>query len=112
MGAEATENVLLEVLAERRRQDARWGQQNHPDGTGRECDKFSAREARDACDRAFREGWPGTWAHILREEVAEALAESDPAALRAELVQVAAVAGAWVEAIDRRSSIASKENMP
>ncbi|MEY9934267.1 hypothetical protein ABH926_008932 [Catenulispora sp. GP43] len=39
---------------------------------------------------------------MLLEEVYEALAEVDPAALRAELVQVAAVAAAWVEDIDSR----------
>ncbi|HYF53037.1 MAG TPA: hypothetical protein VEA41_02135 [Salinarimonas sp.] len=43
-----------------------------------------------------------TYSQILAEEVAEALAESDPMLLRAELVQVAAVAVQWVEAIDRR----------
>ena len=42
-----------------------------------------------------------TWLHILREEVFEAFAEDDPAKLRAELIQVAAVAVQWVEAIDR-----------
>jgi hypothetical protein len=36
--------------------------------------------------------------------VAEALAEDDPTLLRAELIQVAAVAVAWVEAIDRRTT--------
>lgn len=29
-----TESVLAEVLAERARQDAKWGEQNHPNGTG------------------------------------------------------------------------------
>ena len=46
-------------------------------------------------------GGEGTWADILREEYFEALAETDPARLRVELIQVAAVAVAWVEAIDR-----------
>lgn len=41
---------------------------------------------------------------MLLEEVAEAFAESDDARLRAELVQVAAVAQAWIESIDRRSA--------
>lgn len=51
------------------------------------------------------EGGDGTvtWWHILREEVLEAAAESDPEALRAELIQVAAVAMKWAEAIDRRA---------
>jgi hypothetical protein len=43
-----------------------------------------------------------TWADIFEEEVAEALAEVDLERLREELLQVAAVAVAWVEAIDRR----------
>jgi hypothetical protein len=42
-----------------------------------------------------------TWADILEEEIAEALAESDPVKLRAELVQSGAVIVAWIEAIDR-----------
>ncbi|WP_217183393.1 hypothetical protein [Streptomyces sp. AC495_CC817] len=46
-----------------------------------------------------------TWWHILREEVFEAAAESDPAALRAELVQVAAVAVKMIDALDSASSV-------
>ncbi len=42
------------------------------------------------------------WRDILLEEVFEALAEEEPKELRKELVQVAAVAAQWVEAIDRR----------
>ena len=42
-----------------------------------------------------------SWDAILLEEVFEALAESDPVRRRAELVQVAAVAAAEIEAIDR-----------
>jgi hypothetical protein len=57
--------------------------------------------ARNSNDRAVREGTL-TWTHILEEEVCEALAETDQERLREELVQVAAVACAWVECIDRR----------
>lgn len=92
----------LEVLGERERQDARWGEQNHPDGTGDLVEVADAVFTRQLCDDAFRDG-EGTWLHILAEEVAEAFAESDPAKLRVELIQVAAVAVAWVEAIDRRN---------
>lgn len=42
-----------------------------------------------------------TWRHILAEEVMEAMGESNPASLRKELIQVAAVAVAMVESIDR-----------
>lgn len=95
--------VCREVIRERVRQDARWGQQNHPDGTGPTMTTLNrADEARKACDYAHENGI-GTWRHILTEEYAEALAESDPAKLREELIQVAAVAVAWVEAIDRRT---------
>lgn len=39
------------------------------------------------------------------EEVLEAFAEADPDRLRAELVQVAAVATKWIQALDRRSGL-------
>jgi hypothetical protein len=97
-----------EVVAERNRQDEKWGVQDHPDGTGGKVDKLRADNARVDCDDAFKAG-RGTYRDILAEEVAEAFAESDPVALRAELVQVAAVALAWVEAIDRRTPVRAVE---
>jgi len=93
--------ILDEIAAERARQVAKWGEQNHPDGTGGHGRLRDADAARRECQRQFAEG-TGTWLDILDEEVAEAYAEEDPAALRAELIQVAAVAVAWIEAIDRR----------
>lgn len=93
--------VLQEILNERDRQDRKWGEQNHPNGTGSHSREL-ADQARDECDDAFKAG-QGTWRHVLLEEVYEAFAESDPRRLREELVQVAAVATAWVEAIDRRT---------
>ncbi|MFF1544141.1 NUDIX hydrolase [Streptomyces sp. NPDC058291] len=95
--------ILAEVQAERDRQDAKWGEQNHPDGTGSVHQREAAGLARMECEDAFAAGY-GTWCHVLFEEVREALAESDPAKLRAELVQVAAVATAWIAAIDRRTA--------
>lgn len=95
--------VFRDIVEERAAQNAKWGEQNHPDGTGRPYDQFHADKARRLCNDAAEAGVV-TWRHILREEVAEALAESDPAKLREELIQVAAVAAAWVEAIDRRAA--------
>lgn len=92
--------VALDVLEERKRQDAKWGEQNHPSGTGGEGLGVDAARARARCDKAAKEG-KVTWLHILDEEVREAFAEKNPEALRAELVQVAAVAVAWVEYLDR-----------
>lgn len=95
--------ALNDVLAERRRQHEKWGEQNLPDGYSSFSDRVRAAQARDACNRAASEHTV-TWRHVLMEEVAETLAESDPDLLRAELVQVAAVALQWIEAIDRRQS--------
>lgn len=108
----STAAVLIEVARERRAQDTKWGQQNHPDGTGPneywmyddpEGGTRLADDVRRDVQKWFAEG-QGNWLMLLLEEVAEAFAEDDPAKLRAELVQVAAVAVAWVEAIDRRTA--------
>lgn len=104
-------DVLEEVSQERGRQENKWGQQDHPDGT--RDDRRMLRDvtqptwgtmshaARIVTNTAAEDG-SLEWLDVLFEEVAEAFAESDPARLRAELIQVAAVAVAWVEAIDRR----------
>jgi NTP pyrophosphatase (non-canonical NTP hydrolase) len=76
--------VLRDVIAERGRQDTKWGDQSgHADEL---------------------------WLTILSEEVGEAAKEvldarfdNTWADLRKELVQVAAVVVAWIEAIDRRA---------
>lgn len=101
--AEATRLVLGDVSAERAAQDERWGEQNHPDGTGGLHHVLAADDIRRRVQQAAAEGRQ-RWANVLGEEVAEAFAEDDPAKLRAELVQVAAVAVAWAEAIDRRQA--------
>lgn len=104
--------ILAEVAAERARQDARWGEQNHPDGTGPNVPLCYfpklpsmadlAVNARTVTNLRAKRG-DVTWLDILLEEVFEALELTDTAKLRAELIQVAAVAGAWAEAIDRRN---------
>lgn len=94
--------IYLHLEAERLKQDAKWGEQNHPDGTGSASQQIFAIDARLACERAARNGTL-TWAHILGEEVCEAFAEDDPSRLHAELVQVAAVAIEWLEALGRRA---------
>jgi hypothetical protein len=96
------DDIDTQVEAERARQDMKWGEQNHPDGTGSGYRKGVAYRTRIECDAAAKAGILD-WQIILLEEVAEALAESDPAALKTELIQVMAVCKAWVEAIDRRT---------
>ena len=94
-------NILVEVLDERAKQDKKWGVQNHPDGTGDGVWPEEARRAKAICNSAAKNG-DVIWLDILNKEICEAFAESDPKKLRAELIQVAAVAVAWIEAIDRR----------
>lgn len=112
--------AMMEVAQERSRQDARWGQQDHPDGTGPETVPLYAATATGIADddtaeflrETFqgRTRWrfeqiadrKGTWADVLLEEVFEAMAEDSPVKLVQELTQVAAAAMAWVEAIERR----------
>lgn len=83
--------IIQQILDERERQDAKWGEQNHDD---------------------YR------WLAILTEEVGE-LAQAalhdefggkHAGTLRDELIQAAAVAVAWVECIDRRAKSAVKES--
>lgn len=99
----STVSVMCEVADERARQDALWGVQDHPDGTGVDFGfyQIDARLARRRCQ--FEHSHKrGTFEEILTEEYHEALCEDDPESLRRELIQLAAVAVAWVEAIDRR----------
>jgi hypothetical protein len=93
--------VLADVAAERAAQDAQWGMQRLPDGTGGERAAAESDAARCETETAAMEGGL-TWRHVLAEEVLEAFAESDPGRLRAELIQVAAVAVKWAQALDRR----------
>lgn len=95
--------ILVEVKQERDRQDAKWGVQHHPDGTGTPEFKAMADQAREMCNKAFKEG-KGTWKHILTEEFMEAMAESDPEKLITELEQTMAVGAAWIEDIRGRTS--------
>jgi len=106
-----------DIRDERAAQHRKWGQQDHPDGAIRLVARINgspvewlaedleiptAPRAKANCDAAARAGRLH-WSVILVEEVAEAVdAIGDYEALRAELVQVAAVAVAWIEAIDRR----------
>lgn len=96
--------VLAEIQAERMRQIAKWGVQHRKDGTGAESDSRKASLAKSLCRRAEEFDGGATWRQVLVEEFFEAVAEADPAALRAELVQVAAVAAAWIEDIDSRTA--------
>jgi hypothetical protein len=91
------------VDAERQRQLAKWGDQHHPDGTGLDGSEANADYMRQLCQNAARVG-ELTWNYILSEEFMEAMAEADPAKLRTELVQCAAVIQAWLADLDSRAA--------
>ena len=92
--------ILHEIAAERLRQDEKWGEQNHPDGTQKKW-AVIADGMRAKCQSKAEKG-ELTWRDILEEEIWEAYGETDEDKLRAELVQSAAVLVNWIGAIDRR----------
>lgn len=108
--------ISEEIGAELDRQIMKWGVQVHPDGT----DPFKPMsyiglasvirdQARDTCNRAASEDRV-TWRHIMAEEIFEAFAEqSGSPGLRAELIQVAAVAISWVRDLDMSRMTADAE---
>lgn len=100
----AIQDVLDDVYNERKRQDAKWGVQNHPDAVaGLPYPIAVANQAREITEDRAKNGTI-SFTDILLEEVAEATDEAlagNREALREELIQVAAVAVAWVEKIDR-----------
>ncbi|MEU4513245.1 hypothetical protein AB0G05_27425 [Nonomuraea wenchangensis] len=113
------------IRAELAAQDAKWGVQDHPDIDPRDIgiathhyyagradiwrqvneERATPSRSADRCNGHPDEPHPHTaWDGILLEEVYEALGESDPAALSAELLQVAAVAVQWRRALSRRQA--------
>lgn len=110
--------VLDEVRQERARQEEKWGVQRHPSldltllkreggcTPERMAEHFeipSEARGKFLCQNAYANG-EGTWAHIAIEEMAEAVGcMDDERKMREELIQLAAVAVAWVEDIDRRN---------
>lgn len=123
-------DVLDEVRWERFAQDQKWGQQNHANvdtvlinreggcSAHRMAEHYeipSAPRAKFLCQNAGRTTGD-TYAHILIEEVAEAieaatwhdtalkLGKEPDGGLKAELIQIAAVAVAWVEKLDREGA--------
>jgi len=75
---------LQNIMKERGRQDRKWGEQNHNDLY---------------------------WLGILTEElgeVAKAIIQNDPEQAHKELVEVGAVALAWLECVERRKLRASE----
>lgn len=96
--------ILEEIQAERKRQDDKWGEQNHPFTDLKPKDaSYLAAEYKEACDFSAASGGVD-WEIILLEEVYEALeqaAHKNVKEFREELIQTAAVVVAMIECLDR-----------
>ena len=105
-----SDSVFEEIRAERRRQDEKWDEQNHPMlGKHRNYvlanenfpselalkETLSIHKTRNETDKRG-------WFDILIEEVCEAFLETEPEKQREKMVQAAAVAVAIIECLDRR----------
>lgn len=105
------DKVQHDVRQERIRQLQKWGPQTHPDGTGPDAVlagrpmSFYATLLKNFNDNKTVGDHDYTWLAILLEEVFEAAEETDLAKLREELIQVQAVAQAWVEDIDKNGDL-------
>lgn len=93
---------LEDVYTEVARQEALWGVQMHPDGTGGAEARRQCTNARNRCEDAAKKGTLTYW-DILKEEFFEAgAAEPNSAELIEELTQLCAVAQSWIRTIRNR----------
>lgn len=95
--------ITREVLAERMRQHAKYGQQQHGDRASFKPVEFEFPAMLAAAERQINaDPETKTWQSIVLEQVYEAMAAEELPAMRQRLVQAAAVVMAWIEDIDTR----------
>lgn len=104
----AIQGIFDELYREREAQIAQWGDQDIPVGFGASEWKMCADQFRLECDAAAKRG-ELTHRHILLEEFFEALAESNEAKARDELVQLGACVIKALQQIDRNVDQRAKE---
>jgi len=95
------DRIFQEIRQERKRQDEKWGEQNHPMVPG-DFDYGLCKETLDELRHANDSGDKNCWQYILLEELLEACMETDPKKQREEMIQVAAVAVQAIECLDRK----------
>lgn len=96
-------DIIADIVNERHRQLQLWGTQHWPNGTSKTWDQLRKEVTRQT-DKATKDKRL-TWQLILWEEVLEVFSETNPTNLRQELVQVAAVALQWIEALDGNNDV-------
>jgi hypothetical protein len=97
-------NVVNDYIAEHKRQEARFPQQHLPNGEDTNYWKGEEDAAKMRVTKAVADG-NLTWQLVLNEEVCEVFAEPVLSRKRVELTQVMAVAGRWIEDIDRQTDV-------
>jgi hypothetical protein len=94
--------IFTAIDKERKRQEEKWGVQNHP-----VLDIPFTIEGMLKGQRTYKQlndsGEDCSWFMILMEEVYEAFSETDPVKQREEMIQVAAVAVQIIEYLKRRT---------
>lgn len=100
--------ILGDVWAERVRQIEKFGEQHREDGADPMTYGPIAARSRENFQNAEANGG-ATWHRALNGPFFESVSETDPAMLRASLVELAAVACAWIEDIDSRKEVATAE---
>lgn len=106
MNVQTMERALTLVAEERHKQDRKWGDQNHPNIRPSANYPIAGSHHCRMVTETRAEAGLVTWTDILLEEVAEAVDEAragNRAALRDELIQVAAVAVQWAEKLDEEA---------
>lgn len=106
------ENIFNEIRTERQKQEAKWGEQNHPildpilinRNAQRMCEEYeipTESRARQMVEIHAERG-DLTYMHILMEEISEAAScGSNTEELRKELIQSASILVAMIESLDR-----------
>jgi hypothetical protein len=111
--------IFAEINREHKRQDEKWGEQNHPmRGLGDDniirrgtilYPEDSTLKNTLSTFRYRNETKKAGWFDILQEEICEAFLEVEPEKQREEMIQVAAVAVQIIEYLDRRIEEAGRE---
>jgi len=95
--------IFDEIKLERQRQDEKFGTQNHP----MTPELFSLEGCKSRLEAMRHQNKINTqnkkdnWYHILAEEIFEVFSETDPNKQREEMIQVAAIAVAIIECLDK-----------
>jgi hypothetical protein len=96
--------ILDEIAVRRARQRTAYGADEHalPDGTGQYPEIIDADATRMVCEQAAEGGYLD-WLHIVRAAAGQVYAESRRTELRTALVDLAAFATGWIQALDHRT---------